>query len=61
VRAETRWTTTPASVLLRLRHPKAAPIQNVTVNGKDWKDFHKDKEAIELRGLSGTVTIIASY
>jgi hypothetical protein len=52
---------TPASVILRLRHPNSAPIQGVTVNGNDWKDFNKDKETIELRGLRGTVAVTAKY
>ena len=46
---------------LRLRHPKAAPIKSVTVNGKDWNDFNKDKETIELKGLTGTVAVTAKY
>lgn len=51
----------PKSVVLRFRHPKSAPIRSVTVNGKDWTDFNKDKETIELKGLSGTATVTANY
>jgi len=51
----------PQAVTLRFRHPKAAPIKSVQVNGKDWKDFNKDKETIELKGLTGTVAVTASY
>ncbi|MHB8969769.1 MAG: hypothetical protein ACYC3X_11430 [Pirellulaceae bacterium] len=40
----------PKEVWLRLRHSKTAPIKNVTVNGKDWNNFNKDKETIELCG-----------
>ena len=51
----------PSSVLLRFRHPKAAPIQGVTVNSKEWKTFDKDTETIELKGLTGTVSVTARY
>ena len=51
----------PPAVRLRFRHPKAAPIKSVTVNGKEWKDFNKDKETIELNGLTGTVAVTARY
>jgi hypothetical protein len=45
----------PASVVLRLRHPKSAPIKAVTVNGKAWKPFDAAKETVELKGLGGNV------
>lgn len=51
----------PQSVVLRFRHPNAAPIKSVTVNGKKWKVFNKDKEVIELKGLNGKVVVTASY
>jgi hypothetical protein len=52
----------PKEVVLRFRHPKAAPIKAVTVNGKPWTEFNKDKETITLpRGLTGTVTVTAQY
>jgi len=51
----------PDRIALRFRHPKAAPIKSATVNGKDWKEFSKDKEAIELKGLAGKVTVTANY
>jgi hypothetical protein len=51
----------PAGVILRLRHPKAAPIQGVTVNGKEWKDFDKGRETIRLHGLAGKVQVTAAY
>jgi hypothetical protein len=51
----------PESVVLRFRHPKALPIQSVTVNGNDWKHFNKDRETIELQGLTGTVAVTAKY
>jgi hypothetical protein len=51
----------PKEVRLRLRHPKAAPIKSVTVNGKEWKDFDPAKEVVKLQGVKGTVTVEASY
>ena len=52
---------TPHAVLLRLRHPEAAPIKDVTVNGDPWTDFDANKEVIILRGLAGEVTVEANY
>jgi len=51
----------PKEVVLRFRHPKSAPIKSVTVNGKSWTDFNKDKETITLKGLTGTVAVTAQY
>jgi hypothetical protein len=51
----------PKSVLLRFRHPTAAPIKSVAVNGKEWKEFNKEKEFISLKGLTGTVAVTAKY
>lgn len=51
----------PKEVVLRFRHPKAAPLKSVTVNGKNWKDFNPEKETITLKGLTGTVTVTAKY
>jgi hypothetical protein len=51
----------PKEVILRFRHPKAAPIKGVTVNGKPWTEFDKAKETITLEGLTGTVTVTAQY
>ncbi len=51
----------PSSVILRLRHPKTAPIKNVTINGKPWTAYHKEKETIEIKRLTGTVTVVAGY
>jgi len=48
-------------IVVRFRHPTTAPIKSVTVNGKDWKDFNKDKETIILKGLSGKVYVTAQY
>ena len=51
----------PKEVVLRLRHPKSAPIKAVTVNGKPWTEFNKDKETITLKGLTGQVAVTAQY
>ncbi len=51
----------PASVLLRLRHPRALPMKSVTVNGRPWKDFDPAREVISLQGLKGTVTVESRY
>ncbi len=51
----------PQSVLLRLRHPQAAPIKSAAVNGRPWKDFDAAKEVVRLHDLQGTVRVEASY
>jgi hypothetical protein len=67
----------PKEVVVRLRHPKTAPIKGVTVNGpsapsagsgqagsgeaKPWTEFDKDKETITLKGLTGQVAVTAQY
>ena len=51
----------PEAILLRLRHPKSAPIKSVTVDGKSWPKFRADRETIDLRGLTGKVTVTANY
>ena len=51
----------PKEVWLRLRHPTFAPIKDVTVNGKAWSEFNKDKEIIRLEGKTGTVKVQATY
>lgn len=49
------------SIVVRFRHPQATPIKSVMVNGRAWKAFSPDKEIIEIKGLSGRVTVTASY
>jgi len=51
----------PKTVLLRFRHPKAAPIQSVMVNGKPWREFDQGKETVRLEGLKGTVSVQTGY
>jgi len=50
-----------ASVLLRLRHPKALPIRSVTVNGDPWTHFDAAKEVIRLHGVEGTIQVQVGY
>jgi hypothetical protein len=51
----------PESVVVRFRHPKAAQIKSVTVNGQPWTGFSSDKEVIEIKGVTGKVAVVASY
>jgi hypothetical protein len=44
--------------MLRLHHPRAAPLSSVTVNGEQWVGFDRVKETIELKGLTGTVSVM---
>jgi len=48
-------------VVLRLGHPKAAPIKSVTVNGKESREFDQARELVTLRSLTGTVTVVVNY
>jgi hypothetical protein len=49
----------PKEVVLRFRHPKSAPIKPVTVNGRPWTSYDKDKQTITLKGLTGQVAVTA--
>jgi hypothetical protein len=51
----------PQTVLLRLRHPKSAPIKAATVNGKPWTDFAPAKETIRLHDVQGSIKVEAVY
>jgi hypothetical protein len=48
-------------VCLHLRHPKSAPIRSVTVNGKSWTAYDRDKETVILKELTGTVSVTVQY
>jgi hypothetical protein len=52
---------TPKAVLLRLRHPKAAQIKRVAVNGLPWEKFDRNREVVRLEGLEGPVTVVVEY
>jgi len=51
----------PKEVVLRLRHPKAAPIKSVTVNGKESNDFDAARELVRLGNFTGKVAVTVSY
>jgi hypothetical protein len=51
----------PKEVLLRLRHPKAAPIRSVAINGKEWKDFDAARELVRLCNVPAKVAVTVSY
>jgi len=51
----------PTEVRLRLRHPTAARMRSVTVDGKAWRDFDVTQEFVRLAGLQGTVHVVARY
>jgi hypothetical protein len=60
-RREDAFLQSTEKVLLHLRHPKSAPMRSVTVNGENWKAFSKDGDAVEMKGLTGTVVVAAHY
>jgi hypothetical protein len=51
----------PKVVLLRLRHPQAAPIRSVTVKGTPWTAFDPAAELVRLEGVVGDVKVEVSY
>jgi hypothetical protein len=44
----------PPALLIRLRHPEAKLIRSVTVNGKAWQNFDRDKEWIHIPASTET-------
>ena len=53
--------TAPKALLLRLRHPKSAPIKSVTVDGKPWDAVDREQETVNLTGLAGSVLVAVRY
>jgi hypothetical protein len=52
----------PKTIYLRLRHPEAKPIKNVTINGKPYDKIDVQKEWIVLPGaLNSHQTIVVTY
>ncbi|MGD0089596.1 MAG: hypothetical protein ABSE73_06710 [Planctomycetota bacterium] len=51
----------PKAVVLRLRHPRAAPIKSVTVNGQPWQEFDAGKETVRLTGVKEKATVEVVY
>jgi hypothetical protein len=52
---------TTKEVLLRLRHPKVAPIKSVTINGRKSNAFDATRELVRLGNVSGKVAVTVSY
>jgi hypothetical protein len=53
--------TKPREALLRLRHPRAARIRSVTIDGRDWTEFEPSMEIIRLPSLPGRLVVRARY
>jgi hypothetical protein len=51
----------PRSVFVRLRHPEQTPIKSVTVDGKPWKHFDRQRDLIDLTGLKGKIEVTVGY
>lgn len=51
----------PQTVMLRLRHPQAKPIQSVTLNGQNWRKFDTAREVILVSGVQGQASVVANY
>jgi hypothetical protein len=52
---------TTKEVLLRLRHPKVAPIKSVTINGRKSNAFDATRELVRLGNVSGKVVVTVTY
>ena len=51
----------PREILLRLRHPQAARIKNVTVNGLESQDFDAARELVRLSKFTGKAAVTVNY
>ncbi|MHB9064163.1 MAG: hypothetical protein ACYC4B_10255 [Pirellulaceae bacterium] len=51
----------PREVLLRLRHPQAAAIKRVTIDGQESKDFNAAGEWVRLGNFTGRTAVTVSY
>jgi hypothetical protein len=51
----------PPSFLARFRHPRTAPIDSVTVNGKPWDRFDPGTGDVDVTGLRGNIRIVTRY
>jgi hypothetical protein len=51
----------PGDLYLRLRHPKQSLIKRVTVGGRVWTDFDRDRECIKLPTETSELKVIAYY
>ena len=52
---------TAKQILLRLRHPNAATMKSVKVNGTVWRDFDGAKEVVNLRNGAETLRVEVVY
>jgi hypothetical protein len=53
--------TPPGQVLLQLRHPKAAPITKVSLNGAEWTAFDAADGLVKLPGAQGLARLDVMY
>ena len=53
--------TVPREVVLRLRHPKAAAMERVLIDGKGWTDFDAAREVVRLHGGPARVRVEVMY
>jgi hypothetical protein len=51
----------PRELLLQLRHPKAAPMASVRLNGREWTGFDAAKELVSLGGLREVARLEVTY
>jgi len=51
----------PRRILARFRHPTAARLQSVSVNGRAWTAFDPARGDVDITDLSGCVEIEARY
>ena len=51
----------PRHTFLRFRHPESKPMRWVTVDGKAWTQFDREKEWVQLPALAGRTVIRAGY
>lgn len=52
----------PQTLLVRFRHPEEKPIRSVTVDGRDWKEFDRQKEWIQISNpVHERYSIVADY
>ncbi|RSS81119.1 hypothetical protein [Streptomyces sp. WAC06614] len=49
------------SVSLRIRVPEGHRLSAVSVNGVPWQRFSSEEETVDLSGLSGHVSVVATY
>ncbi|HXP62021.1 MAG TPA: hypothetical protein VN829_16110 [Dongiaceae bacterium] len=53
--------TPPTQLFVQLRHPQAAPITQVSLNGADWTEFDAAEGLLKLRGLQGATRLEVTF